>query len=275
MAKQSSHSHCSYCGTPISRSPDSTHRKWRVDFLIPIHLGGSDHPKNLVLCCAPCLLEKNGRDWIDWGVGPTQEGRVRLANMRIASLEESLNHVIPLSVGKGKSARKNALAYIFKRWAHPRFKLYATVTETDGWFAIKAINDSIRVPLKTRLFIKRVMTNHSGFRIEQNGWRIYQVPLSGFHEVAFHLIERNALLAEAGVSFNLYWLEPEHYRRWFIHLKWYEWIQDVVDHANELKLLRRSHRIKAEDNVEMCVIEEQRQVDNLKSRRNARGEFNV
>ena len=88
------------------------------------------------------------------------------------------------------------------------------------------------------------------------------------------MIERNALLVDAGTSFNPYWLEPEHYRRWFIHLKGYEWIQDVVDHANELKLLNRSLRGQARE-VPMSIIEEQRQVENMKDRRNARSEFNV
>ena len=44
---------CGYCG----ERPSST-----VDHAVPKHLGGSDHPSNLVGCCARCHLSKSGRE---------------------------------------------------------------------------------------------------------------------------------------------------------------------------------------------------------------------
>lgn len=275
LAKHNTQSLCSYCGAPIARSPDQTHGKWRVDFIIPVHLGGAHHLQNMVLCCSSCLNKKKGRDWIEWGAGPTLKDQSRLAQNRLESLEESQNHVIPLTAGRAASPRKGAKKFIAMRWAHPRFKVYATVTKTEGWFAIPSIHKVLRLPLQTRLFLKHLMACNSGFRIDHKGWRIYRVPFLHFHSIAFQMIERNALLIEVGHSHNPYSLEPEHYRRWFILLNGYEWIQDVVDAANEQKLIRKYYRRKAEKDVPRVCVEEQRQVEIMKNRKNKRREFDV
>ena len=50
---------CRGCGVdfPIS---------WEVHHIVPRHLGGSDHPHNLVLLCRDCHVRTLGRDYDEW-----------------------------------------------------------------------------------------------------------------------------------------------------------------------------------------------------------------
>jgi len=280
LSKQGNNpSHCSYCGIPIAKTPDSDSAKWSVDFLIPIPLGGSNHPKNMVLSCLSCIQDKKGRDWIEWGKSSSIDELEALVKQRIECLDESLNHVLPLSTGARASARKAAQKAFESRWAHPRFKVYASIQQDGGWFALRSINGALRAPFQTRLQLKRIMGGHTSQRSDLKGWRIYQVPFNDFHKIAFQLIELNALIMEVGSSFNPYSINPEHFRRWAIQLKGFEWTQDVVDYTNEVKLVRSSVR-KSEDTQEISKrfqgeIEEKRQVSKLKDRVNRRRAFHV
>jgi len=243
LSKQGNNpSHCSYCGIPIAKTPDQDSAKWSVDFLIPIPLGGSNHPKNMVLSCLSCVQVKKGRDWIEWGKSSSIDELEALVKQRIECLDESYNHVLPLLTGARASARKAAQKAFETRWAHPRFKVYASVQLDGGWFALRSINGALRAPFQTRLQLKRIMGGHTAQRSDLKGWRIYQVPFNDFHKIAFQLIELNALIVEVGSSFNPYSISPEYFRRWAIHLKGFEWTQDVVDYTNEVKLVRSSIR---------------------------------
>jgi hypothetical protein len=276
MARQAIETKCSYCGVPIARTQDDSHWKLAVDFLIPIHLGGANHPKNLVLCCLPCISKKAGEDWIEWKGSVSTNNHDYLASLRMESLEESLNHVIPLNVRINKAPRKNAKSYIEKRWAHPRFKVYATVALDGGWFAIRSINNNVRVPLQTRLLFNQIISKNSGVKVELKGWRIYKVPFATFHETAFCLIELNALIFPVGRIYNPRMISPEHHRRWFMHLKGFEWIQSVVDSANELKLARSYSRQQTKGVDARRVAEEKRVSEILAHEiKIRRGSFNV
>lgn len=46
---------CHYCGTPAKESP------LVVDHVVPLALGGEDHPRNMAAACRPCNGGKSDR----------------------------------------------------------------------------------------------------------------------------------------------------------------------------------------------------------------------
>jgi len=50
---------CYWCGTKVGRH-------YHVDHVMPVILGGSNGPENLVIACAPCNLSKHDRHPADW-----------------------------------------------------------------------------------------------------------------------------------------------------------------------------------------------------------------
>lgn len=50
---------CYYCGTALQQTGGHTER-YHIDHLVPLALGGTNYPSNLVLACPPCNSEKSG-----------------------------------------------------------------------------------------------------------------------------------------------------------------------------------------------------------------------
>lgn len=48
---------CVYCGSIEDLA---------LDHVVPLRLGGSNHPGNLVPACMPCNSAKGGRSWAEW-----------------------------------------------------------------------------------------------------------------------------------------------------------------------------------------------------------------
>lgn len=48
---------CLYCGATDNLA---------VDHIVPLHLGGSNHPQNLAPACGPCNSSKGGKTLIQW-----------------------------------------------------------------------------------------------------------------------------------------------------------------------------------------------------------------
>ena len=53
---------CAYCGR-IGSGLDPDGRKWHIDHVIPLALGGPDQPDNLVKACVTCNTSKNTKLW--------------------------------------------------------------------------------------------------------------------------------------------------------------------------------------------------------------------
>lgn len=54
---------CAYCGEKLLRSGP---RKYHVDHIVPLALGGSNWPSNLQCLCKTCNLSKGAKDPIEW-----------------------------------------------------------------------------------------------------------------------------------------------------------------------------------------------------------------
>ena len=52
--------HCYWCGVKVGK-------KYHVDHVIPLALGGSNGPENIVIACPPCNLSKNAKHPMDFG----------------------------------------------------------------------------------------------------------------------------------------------------------------------------------------------------------------
>lgn len=50
---------CYWCGEKVGRH-------YHVDHVMPLALGGSNGPENIVIACAPCNLSKNAKHPMDW-----------------------------------------------------------------------------------------------------------------------------------------------------------------------------------------------------------------
>jgi 5-methylcytosine-specific restriction endonuclease McrA len=50
---------CFYCGTKLNGS-------WHVDHVVPLVLGGTNHPENIVVACPKCNLAKNAKHPMDF-----------------------------------------------------------------------------------------------------------------------------------------------------------------------------------------------------------------
>jgi hypothetical protein len=103
-----------------------------VDHLVPIACGGPDHHEAVVLCCFGCNAGKGQKDWVVWGKA---KDKVRIRAMRRKCGGESFNHLAPdPSVTKTK---QKIVAMLDARWAHPRFRVHASVTRGGAFLAVK------------------------------------------------------------------------------------------------------------------------------------------
>lgn len=70
---------CAYCGRlGAGLGPDG--RKWHIDHVVPLALGGSDEPGNMVKACSTCNLKKNTELWDPLEGAPTAAGTRWWAN---------------------------------------------------------------------------------------------------------------------------------------------------------------------------------------------------
>ncbi|WP_396329319.1 HNH endonuclease [Burkholderia anthina] len=216
---------CMYCGRALSLAGDEGGRAF-LDTLIPLSAGGTTHLPNLVLACSACCVEKGDRDWITYGkaVRPA----LLTANRRKA-LRDAGNHVLPLSV-KGTRAAERVFDH---RWENPRFRAFAGVFDTCGFFAWNART----LPQERRGEVVLALRLGFGAKVSQDGEHlvVVEVQRDVWFDAAWVLIERNVLLHRidlAGPAAGVYLpyrptLDAEHQERWSVVLPGKRWEQEA------------------------------------------------
>lgn len=216
---------CMYCGRALSLAGDEGGRAF-LDTLIPLSAGGTTHLPNLVLACSACCVEKGDRDWITYGkaVRPA----LLTANRRKA-LRDAGNHVLPLSV-KGTRAAERVFDH---RWENPRFRAFAGVFDTCGFFAW----DARTLPQERRGEVVLALRLGFGAKVSQDGEHlvVVEVQRDAWFDAAWVLIERNALLHRidlAGPASGVYLpyrptRDAEHQERWSVVLPGKRWEQEA------------------------------------------------
>lgn len=209
--------------------PDGLTAKRRrafMDTLVPLSAGGTSHLSNLALACTTCYAENGDRDWLSFG--KAVDAPAFVANRREA-LRDAANHVLPLTVKGTRAAR----AVLTSRWAHPRFRAFAGVFDTCGFFAWDTRTlppgRSGEVLLSLRFGFGATVTNDGEHLV------VVEVPRDAWHDAAWMLVEENVLLhrvelsGRAAVVYREFRpsLPEEHKERWWVVLSGKRWEREA------------------------------------------------
>lgn len=128
---------CVYCGRHLPHPYDVNEETPRDlipcrEHLVPLAMG-CGAPHKAVLACIGCNTSKSNRDFLDFNKARSPAVRKKLLALRMGHAHAAFNHWArdpkvhtPLMVGRMLDAR----------WQHPRFKMYAAVTDGGafvGW----------------------------------------------------------------------------------------------------------------------------------------------
>ncbi|WP_257765150.1 hypothetical protein [Burkholderia glumae] len=211
------------------RHPDvlTAHRRRAfMDTLIPMSAGGTSHQSNLTIACTTCYAEKGDRDWITFGKAVLPDV---LEEKRREALRDAANHVLPLTV-KGTRAARAVLA---RRWDHARFRVFAGVFDTCGFFAW----DSRTLPPSSGIVL--ALRSAFGARVSsvEGDEHLVAAELAPdtWFDAAWTMLEDNVLLqpvelsGPAALVYRPYRpaLDAEHQERWNVLLKGSRWEQEA------------------------------------------------
>lgn len=172
---------CAYCSTELAAT-ENQHNKnsWSIDYLVSRELGGTVQSSNLLAVCPSCRQAKGNRDWLSWRKAGCKETVSILDARRLAALEVAHNHLLRNpDLGKKK---ETVLRHLAARWSHPRFAVYAALTESDGFIAWAA---ALRPPRD----VVALLVGAGGRKVSGDAWRLSPVR---FHDVVWQLIDLNA-----------------------------------------------------------------------------------
>lgn len=171
---------CGYCGRPIDASSDH----WKLDRLLPLYLGGVRKEANLVPACEACFTAKGTLDWLSWGRAQSKLAAAGLQQRRLAVLAVSANHLLRSpDIGKTKPY---VLKLLQHRWQEPRILLHAAMASDVGLIAW-----GYQQPVSREAVGFLASRGASSVRANLRCWK---VDADVFHDVVWHLIDRNALV---------------------------------------------------------------------------------
>lgn len=177
---------CAYCGRAIDASGD----RWKLDRLLPLYLGGIRKDANLVPACETCFTSKGTLDWLSWGRAQSKLAAAGLQQRRLDVLRLGSNHLLRRpEVGKTKPY---VLKLLQQRWQEPRVLIHAALAIDVGliaWGHQQPVNREA----------VGYLIGHGASSVRSN-LRSWKVDADAFHEVVWHLIDRNALLNRVDLS---------------------------------------------------------------------------
>ena len=96
---------CAYCGSDLSRTPV---RLRHTDHVLPISLGGTDDPANLVLACSRCNSGRAGADLLP--LRAVLRGRTR------AEVRRDIERQTSIAIGPGSKLHEIAIEHAWRWW---------------------------------------------------------------------------------------------------------------------------------------------------------------
>lgn len=167
---------CIFCNGPAERFGGHTGAA-QVHQVVPASHGGAALEFNLVLACGACILERQDRDWLDWGkaVDPQAMAQQRLRAMQHCTLMHYTKDP------KGSRSDLGAKAKLRPRWALPRSTVYAFCSAEGGYFGIR---EAMPTPL-----LGFLLSQAGAVRVSPGVW--YVAP-EAFVATCWQLIEANA-----------------------------------------------------------------------------------
>lgn len=113
---------CRYCG---AAAPDA---KLVVDHVVPVALGGSDEPSNLVTACEPCNSGKSATP-----ADSPIAADVQADALRWAKAMQRANEMAQLTLGELRGQRESFLEEIWNLWHYGSKDDPQTFPLPDGW----------------------------------------------------------------------------------------------------------------------------------------------
>jgi len=177
---------CHFCGRPLIQGEDdpgaATGAMLRIEPLISRQLGGQHNQLNLIASCTDCQKRKDGRDWITCLLAPDELTREALASRRLQVMETCQNHLLrSREIAKTKPY---VLALLRQRWAHPRFRVRAALTDKIG---LLGYGPGDHVP--TEIVVQ--LSHYGAFPVRLAAG-VFTVPAANFHALVWNLIDQNA-----------------------------------------------------------------------------------
>ena len=174
---------CCYCGRAIQRGKAGTQGRGCMDHLVPVFHGGPQRTENLVPACWSCNLQKRSTDLLLWEPPYIEPAALAALNeRRLEMLAWSENHLLRNpNLGKKKAT---VVRHLSDRWQHPRFMVWASLTEEAGFISLTGPNKlpADLLPMLLQLGARQVR------------YQIFQLPPTRFHDALWTLIDHNALV---------------------------------------------------------------------------------
>ncbi|WNH47313.1 HNH endonuclease signature motif containing protein [Stenotrophomonas aracearum] len=197
--------------------------------IVPIELGGPDDFSNCFLCCERCNRRRGTSDLLSLGgafcspaAAPPLPSHGRalgfsptdLIQRRVELLARSANHWTPHTHNSMKSS---VLKHLAKRWAEPRFRVFAHHTSD-----LALIGFARRSGDAQSLAVAKVLTKFQGASaaLLDDAVSVYQIDREHFLPLIWSLIELNAFMVPVRVPgkdahpFGSEWQDfwPDHVR---------------------------------------------------------------
>lgn len=206
---------CSYC---LATLDPQTPRQSVIDYLVPLQLGGPPIDENRVLSCPSCARSKGTKDLVSWkefaSLG-TETSRSALLVQRSQVLALAPNHLTDTRPNAPKAV---VLRELEKRWANPRFTVYALHGSTRsfiGWTSRNGAKEALGLAAALLRFSCEAVPLSSGKVV------LYELPSGLFLDAVWVLIEHHGLVKKLEVE----GLEPAPYdpdnwqHHWAVHLE--------------------------------------------------------
>ncbi|RZI84734.1 MAG: hypothetical protein EOP38_08020, partial [Rubrivivax sp.] len=172
---------CPLCLKPYDRTNARGFDHPVIATLVHTSLGGPLTVDNLFVCCRRCQQVRASADLLSLDNLPAH-----LASQRLAALQLSANHLLPLPPSSTLPAFRSALA---SRHAFPRSRVYAAQTD-DGQCLLGV---TARYGDGQSKGLARLLAQLSGVPLQRDKRAtVYLLTDDMFRQVVWHLIEANA-----------------------------------------------------------------------------------
>lgn len=179
--------HCPLCRTPFDRSVPRAFSAPVISTCVHTFLGGPLTVDNLFVCCRRCQQSRSSADLLTIDNLPAH-----LANQRLAVLQLSQNHPVPLPKSATLTDVRNALA---QRHAMPRSRVYSA--QADDGTCLLAV--SRRYGDRQSKGLAHLLARWAGTPlVRDKRLTIYALSDEDFRRVVWQLIDANAWVIGLG-----------------------------------------------------------------------------